>query len=240
MKYFFTCLLYFSFQQMFFSQENNSLLTKKDSLKNQLERDSTRIFRYQKIRPYLNIDSRNAFLTPRSLNFIGVQLGTVLVNKHTFGIGGYTNVFGSRKGQKIFNDTVNAIRKIKARYLVLFYKYSIINKRYFEWNWLTEFGLGNYNLELKQEATKVIYYNKLKPMYPVGSGFLFIYKPISFIGFVGMLGYRFMPNDEDILNYNNAYYSLSIWLDFRQTLRAIKFYGFKKPKYKRELRKLNF
>jgi hypothetical protein len=58
-----------------------------DSLGRKLRIDSLYIFRFKKLRPYGNIDNRNSFNKPS--NFTGYQLGLIINEYHTFGVGFY-------------------------------------------------------------------------------------------------------------------------------------------------------
>ena len=69
---------------------------KKDSLTAQLKADSTHIYRFQKYRPYINLDQRNSFIRNQSININGLQLGVLINEKHVLGMGGYIITLNSK------------------------------------------------------------------------------------------------------------------------------------------------
>jgi hypothetical protein len=70
---------------------------------------------------------------------------------------------------------------------------------------------------------------------PIGAGFKFIVKPIKWVGISSMIGYRYIYKKETFLNYDGLYYSIGLWLDFRQIYRDIKYYKIQKRNYKRQV-----
>jgi len=58
------------------------------------------------------------------------------------------------------------------------------------------------------------------------------------VGITFLIGYRYVRDNETRLNFNGMYYSVGVWLDFRQALRDTRFYGFQRPKYRRALEKI--
>src|SRR6218665_1633894 len=100
--------------------------TQVDSLTRKLIADSMYTYRFKKLRPYGNIDNRNSFYRPS--NFTGFQLGAIVNEYHTFGIGFYQLNRATRA-----KATVNAGYNLRGlRYNTLFYEYLLVNKRYLE------------------------------------------------------------------------------------------------------------
>ena len=87
MRFFITVLLILFFAKLSFAQNESIKKHKLDSLKSKLRTDSLYTFRFKTLRPYGNIDNRNSFNKPS--NFNGYQLGVIVNEYHTFGLGFY-------------------------------------------------------------------------------------------------------------------------------------------------------
>lgn len=207
---------------------------KKDSLTAKLKNDSLHIYRFQKYRPYINIDQRNSFIKSAPININGLQLGILIKEKHVLGIGGYQITKTSK--QKVNTKTeknLDANRELDMRYLTLFYQYVAIDKRYFELDLQTEVGLGEFDIKLYDSKTNALIYNKKSGIFVSGIGPLFVIKPFKWIGFAGMAGYRFTFEKNSNLNFNGAFYGYGLWLDIRQIIRDYRYFLVKKRNYRK-------
>jgi len=233
-------LLVLSFNIDLFAQNlPNSQEHLKDSLKSGLKMHSIHIFRFQKLRPYINLDQRNSFIRNAAINVNGVQLGVLIKEKHVIGLGGYVITSSSRQKVKTKTDkNINANRQLDMKYLTFFYQYVAVDRRFFELDIQAEFGGGGFNIKLYDAQTNKLLFNKSSSLIVTGIGPLIAIKPFRWIGVTGMAGYRFTFEKNTNLNFNGAYYSYGIWLDVRQIIRDSNYYLIKKRKYKRELEKL--
>ena len=95
-------LLFCGLQSILFSQNlNENQIHKKDSLTAKLKADSTHIFRFQKIRPYVNLDQRNSFIKDAPINVNGLQIGILIKDRHVIGLGGYGITSAGKQQVKI-------------------------------------------------------------------------------------------------------------------------------------------
>lgn len=217
---------------------------KLDSLKLKLEKDSSRIYGFQKFRFRVALDRRNSWIKnqratrqiPVSIN--GFQLGAVLFEKHSLGFGLYKIAAESKRPVKI-NDQLNTVRyeELFMNYFTAYYEYVVISKRFYEIDLPVEIGLGRYIYNLKDESQSKLLWHEHGPIKLSSAGLQLIIKPLKWIGIVGMGGYRFVRfNEKTNLNFNNFYYSYGIWVDIRQIHRDIRYYGFKRPKYRKKVK----
>jgi hypothetical protein len=200
-----------------------------DSLKLKLEADSANTYRFKKLRPYLNIDSRNSFNRTNLTNISGLQYGVRVNEYHTFGFGLYTlSPFSNN------NTPIDAIYKVnRLGYVNVFYEYILLNKKYYRITFPFEVGVGGF--QGKSLDTLSTASNISKLFVPLGAGVKFIVKPIKWLGVSSMIGYRYIPYKQDLLDYDGLYYSLGIWIDFRQIYRDVKYYKFQKKRYRRNV-----
>ena len=210
-----------------------------DSLKAKLIADSNYIYRFQKYRPYINIDQRNSFIRGQAININGLQLGVLVNEKHVFGLGGYAITLNSQK-KVVAKDSRNVTitRSLNMDYGTFFYQYVALDKRYWEIDLQAELGLGVYDYKNYNYAT-----GDLLPKQPLpgkflvgGVGPLLAFKPTKWIGIIGMVGYRFTTERNTNLNFNGFYYSYGAWFDIRQMIRDYKYRVVKKRKYKEALK----
>lgn len=227
-----------------------------DSLKLKFQKDSSRLYRFQKVRFRFALDQRNSWIRNTKANKVipvsinGFQAGTILFERHTVGFGLYNIASQSTKAVKV-TDNVNTIRyaELFMRYYTLFYEYAVVTKRYFEIDLPVEIGLGKYIYNLKDETRNTLLWHEDGPITILGIGTQLIIKPVKWIGLVGMGGYRYTvfnpahietknPNaiKETQLDFRNFYYSYGVWVDLRQILRDVRFYGFKRPKYRKNVK----
>lgn len=211
-----------------------------DSLTNQLHKDSLHIFRFQKFRPYANIDTRNSFIRNMPINVFGVQLGTQINDKHVVGLGLYktsTQVRDFTITTK--NDKkINTQRDLSLSYLTAFYQYVLLDKRYFEVDIPVELGYGEYQLQLYNQQTGERFSQRKAGMLLCGAGPMVTLKPLRWVGISGMAGYRLTYEKNQNINLNGLYFSYGLWLDIRQIIRDTRYYLVKKPKYKKQIKAL--
>lgn len=226
-----------------FSQ-NTRTQQRLDSLKLRFQKDSSLIYRFQKFRFRVALDRRNSWIKnqratkqiPVSIN--GFQLGAVLFEKHSVGFGLYNIAAESKRPAKI-NDQLNTVRyeELFMNYFTGYYEYVLLNKRFFEIDIPVELGLGRYVYNLKDETQTKLLWQEQGPIKLSSAGLQLILKPVKWIGLVGMGGYRFVRfNEKTNLNFNNFYYSYGVWVDIRQIHRDLRFYGFKRPKYRKKVK----
>lgn len=203
-----------------------------DSLSTKLYNDSLHTYRYKKVRPYGNIDNRNSFLKNRTSNFNGYQLGVIFDEYHTFGLGFYQLNRVTR-----LNAPVKRGYELRnLRYTTVFYEFMLVNKKYFEMDLPFEIGYGRYRA-LFTDSSAAIFSQPVTPSFlPLAGGVKFIGKPVRWFGLSLMVGYRYIFQEESILELNNLYFPLGVWVDLRQIYRDIKFYGFQRKRYRRAVR----
>jgi hypothetical protein len=237
-------IIYFIF--LFVSFFNFYSQTPSDSLKQKFQKDSAHIYRFKKLRPWIALDQRNSWIRnnkgtnkiPVTIN--GVQLGVIIKEKHTVGLGFYTMNNSSQKPVKL-NDQSNKItyQELILKYTTLCYQYVIVDTRFFELDVPMEVGLGNYVYNLKDENQTALLWHEAGPVKLTGGGVQIVLKPLKWIGVSGMGGFRIVTfNKKTNLNFNGLYYSYGVWVDLRQIYRDIKFYGFVRPKYRKKVKAL--
>ncbi len=212
-----------------------------DSLKAQLIADSTHIYRFQKYRPYVNLDQRNSFIRNQSININGLQFGVLVNEKHVFGIGGYIITLSSQQKVKTKLDkNVSLNRTLNMDYGTFFYQYVALDKRYWEIDLQAELGIGEYNYKyytINPDGSNNKFVTEKKAGILVGGvGPLLAFKPTKWIGIIGMVGYRFTSEKNANLNFNGLYYSYGVWLDVRQIIRDYNYRVVKKHKYKEHVK----
>ena len=231
-------LVILSFKISVFCQNiNDRQLKVRDSLGVKLKADSNHIFRFQKFRPYINLDQRNSFIKNAAINVNGLQLGTLIKEKHVLGIGGYIITSNSKQKVKTKTDkSIDVDRELDMKYITLFYQYVAIDRRFFELDFQTEVGVGKFDLKLYDSKTNKLILDRSAGLFVSGIGPLIAFKPFRWIGITGMAGYRFTFEKNTNLNFSGAYYSYGVWLDLRQIIRDSNYYLIKKRKYKKQLK----
>jgi hypothetical protein len=219
------------------SQNINSKQTViKDSLTAKLKADSTHIYRFQKIRPYLNLDQRNSFIRGTPINVNGLQAGILIKEKHVVGLGGYMITANSKQQVKTKTDKNITVNKaLYMNYGTLFYQYVALDRRFWEIDIQAELGGGVYSYKFYDIHTNKLLSDKSAGILVGGLGPLLAFKPLKWIGIIGMIGYRFTSEKNSNLNFNGVYYSYGVWLDVRQIIRDCNFYLIKKRKYKKQI-----
>jgi len=230
---FVSALLIILLAQLSFSQNHFLKKQKLDSLRAQLTADSVHTFRFKKIRPYGNIDNRNSFNKPS--NFTGYQLGVIVNEYHTFGLGLYylnsapnASIATLRRGYRLS----------RLGYSTVFYEYLLYNKKHFEIDLPFEIGYGEYRARIVDTLNTKYNEGFVRSYLPLSAGVKFIARPIRWIGFSVMVGYRHFFEKKQVLDFNGFYFPLGVWVDLRQVYRDIKYYAFQKKRYKREVKKV--
>src|SRR5258708_4919831 len=80
-----------------FSQTEGEKQVKIDSLTFKLSKDSSHIYRFQQLRPFLNFDGRNSYINGKPVTFKGIQIGFIGDEIHTLGLGIYGITQNSKK-----------------------------------------------------------------------------------------------------------------------------------------------
>jgi hypothetical protein len=211
----------------------------KDSLTAQLKADSVHIYRFQKYRPYINLDQRNSFIRNQSININGLQLGVLINDRHVFGLGGYLITLNSKQQVKTKTDkNIPVNRTLNMTYGTFFYQYTILDKRFWEIDIQSELGIGKYEFKYYDVNTNKLLADKSAGMLVGGVGPLLAFKPTKWLGIIGMVGYRFTSEKNATLNFNGFYYSYGAWFDVRQIIRDYKYRYVKKRKYKKQIAQL--
>ena len=223
-----------------FSQSNIALKQrmqfKFDSITQKFKKDSAHIYRFQKLRPFLGLDNRNSFIKDVPVNVRGIQFGVVIYERHTTGLGFYGVNSNTSKNVKTKVGTVEALTTLQLNYITLFYQYAIIDKKYFELDLPLELGMGSYDVKTVSQKDGRILQDKKGGLIPFGFGLNAVVKPIKHIGISAMIGYRLVAEKNPNLNFNGLYYSIGLAFDIRQIIRDTRFYGFKRPKYRKAIK----
>jgi hypothetical protein len=234
MRYFLFLLL-----SVLFLKTNAQSTQRHDSLVRELAIDSAHTYRPKNFRFILAYDSRLSYIRNAPVNFFGLQVGVSYKDVHTWGVGAY-------KISQSFNPTVRK-REVNSRiineqltlnYATVFYQYMLLNKKYLELDLPVETGYGKAMILETDAAKGELISNRSFQIFPIGVGLQAIVKPIKWVGITFLAGYRFVPVNDRRINFNGMYYSIGLWLDFRQVIRDIKFYGFQKPKFRKGVHKL--
>lgn len=239
------CLLILASQPAFAQLSPQQKRQKLDSLHAKLEKDSLHIFRFQKLRPYLAIDSRNSWIKNEQgtknvpINVNGLQLGVIIKERHTVGLGFYSMTNASKDLQKLTDQNSRVTyQSLKMGYATLFYQYVIVDKRYFELDVPLEVGVGHYDYYLSDSAkARIPKSAQSGTVRLTGGGVNIVLKPLRWIGLNAMGGCRFVVFDQRTkLNFNGVYYSYGVWVDIRQIIRDTNYYLVKKRRYRKQVK----
>jgi hypothetical protein len=216
-----------------------SKLSALDSLKNQFQKDSAHVYRLKKFRPYADLDHYQTYLNDALVNIRGFNVGVMYKNRHIFGLGlhGITKL-DQKKAVTRFRDTVNVTEQLSLRYMSLFYQYTFINNRYLAVFMPTQLGLGRYTLTTDNVARNKRVSQKTGGTIPASIGATLVLKPVKWIGISGTGGYRIVLDKNPNLNFNGLFFGYGVWLDIQQIVRDIKFYGFLRPHYRKQIIRL--
>lgn len=208
---------------------------KRDSLRRQLAADSARIFRPSKFRVFFALDNRNSFIRHTPVDFNGFQLGVIYRERHSFGFGLYGMILGTRQPVKVKDDNRVVNQQLRLNFAMLFYEFVLVSKRYYSIHLPLEAGIGSYRVTMEDSATHKIVRTVAGPVIPVGTGLQVILKPFRWIGLSGLGGFRYVREQDVVLNFNGTFYAFGLWLDVRQAYREWKYFIVKKRKYRRDI-----
>jgi hypothetical protein len=218
---------------------NNKKQFLKDSIAKKFKKDSLHLYRFLKVRPYLDLDNRNTIIRDFRVNVRGFLAGLVLFEKHAVGVGYYSiNHKSSDRNIKTVINNEEAFVTTRINYFTLFYYYILVDKKYFQINIPLEGGFGNYDINAFSKSTKEELQQNKGKLLLVGSGLTLVLRPIKHIGLSSKIGYRLVSDETSNLNFNGLYYSLGVWLNIKQLYRDTRFYGFMRPKYKKRVKRI--
>lgn len=225
-------LVFFSFQ--FLHSQDLSKQQKIDSLKAQLQADSTYIYRFRKVRPYIKYTERNSIGNQHPVNFYGPQFGLVLFERHILGVGYYLSSKMTRKSYPVLDGNTEATEALDMRYGTFFYEYILLDKKYYEIHLPFEGGYGYYHAGYKNSNNE-LYRQENKTLLLGGCGLLFIAKPIRWIAVTSSLGVR----TGNIKLVDGFYYAVGFRIMLRHLSNDIHYHLIKKKKYRSNLSRLN-
>ncbi|MES2678904.1 MAG: hypothetical protein V4635_03425 [Bacteroidota bacterium] len=232
MRFLILLLIPFFFVTFSFAQSDPEKKIKLDSLKAKLTADSLHTYRFKILRPYGSIDNRNSFIRPS--NFNGYQLGVIVNEYHTFGLGFY-RLNAANKASSTIQDGY----KLRAlSYNTVFYQYLLFRKRYYEVDLPFELGYGRYRARISDTLREDYNQGIAGAFLPLSAGIECTVKPVRWIGLSVMVGYRYFLQQNTVLDFNGFYFPVGIWVDLRQVYRDIKYFGFQKKRYRREVKKI--
>ncbi len=210
-----------------------------DSLTQKFLNDSAHIYRLKKFRPYADLDHYQTYLNDKLVNIRGFSIGAMYNNRHAFGLGlhGIT-LNDQKKAVTRFRDTANVAEQLSLRYASLFYQYTFINNRYLAVFMPTQLGIGRYVLTTDNLARNKRISQKTGGTIPASLGATLVLKPIKWVGISGTGGYRMVLDKNPNLNFSGLFFGYGVWLDIQQIIRDVKFYGFARPKHRKQV--LNF
>lgn len=200
-----------------------------DSLTLKFEQDSTRLFRYKKYKPYLNIDFRNAYVTKSFLSLVGLRGGTTLNGNHIFGLGYYLlNEFSIFKSNKI-----KVYQFDKVNYFTLFYEYKIYDGRVFDVLLPFELGYGSYSASLSESPETKVH----STMIPTGVGVKCILMAHTWVGLKFGGGYRYVWERTVNVGIDGGYFTIGVRIDLDHMSKDIRFSRLKRN-YQHQLKTL--
>jgi hypothetical protein len=190
------------------------------------------------VRPYFSIDNRNSFINGRKAQFGGIQLGVILFEEHTLGIGLYGITQQSKAKYRVLDDTISAQKSISLNYFTLFYEFSFFERKHFDISLPIEVGLGGYDIKWENSRTGRLYRERKGGIILTGIGVQPTWMPLPWVGVSFLVGYRLVLDNATSENFNGLYYNLGLNFDLRQIYRDIKYRGFIRKKYRRNARKV--
>jgi hypothetical protein len=211
---------------------------KLDSLAAKLRADSAHTYRDKKVRPYFSIDNRNSFIDGRKAQFNGIQLGVILFEEHTVGLGLYGITQKSKSKYAVLDDTIAADKSVSLNYFTLFYEFGFFERKHFEISMPLELGLGGYDIKWENARTGRLYMERRGGIILTGIGVQPAWRPIPWVELSFLLGYRAVLDNATSEHFNGFYYNFGLSVDFRQIYRDIKYRGFIRKKYRREVKKI--
>jgi len=219
--------------------QSQAQLKKIDSLTVKLAKDSAHIYRFKMVRPYSSLDYHYAILRDAPVDLKGIQLGIRVFGKHKFGFGAYDMKNKAKQKVKSFEQNLDANQQLMLSYFTGFYKYSLVDHRFFELVVCGEAGGGKYDLTYFNIETDEKISHNADYILPTGTGLNLNLKPLRWVGISGMAGYRYMFGIAGRrINFNGLFYSYGVWIDLRQIYRDTRYYLGKKPVYRKNIREV--
>ncbi len=216
-----------------FAQKNNSIVFKKDSLRQKFELDSSYLFRKRKVIHYLNIDFKNAYVSKNFVSLVGIRAGITYLNNHnhTFGLGFYTlNEFSIFKSNIIKTYQFEAID-----YFILFYEFQIYDGKVFDVLLPFDLGFGHYTANSTQSPEISV----LKSyMIPAGAGIKCIFMPHTWVGIKFEGGIVMFWEETQQIVLDGVYFSVGIRIDVNHMIKDLRFIKMKK-RYREQIEGLN-
>lgn len=225
------CFVFLMLTGFAFSQSSR-IKEQIDSLDKRLSEDSTKIYRFRKVRPYLNFHNRNSINEIKPVNFYGFQLGAVFFERHIVGYGRY---FSSEKSKKRFSyiENQNQVTRLdKIDYHTVFYQFIFLSHRWFELHIPVELGYGTRYSDFYQPSGSFDR-SSSENMFMTAYGLQVILKPVRWSGITGNFGYR--GSSEQLVN--GFYYAVGLWIGLKPVTDDFNYYLIKKRRY-RKARKL--
>jgi hypothetical protein len=211
------------------SQENYKQ-QKIDSLTTQFRKDSTDIYAFKKVRPFVNYHERNSIENPKIVNFFGPQLGVLLHERHITGVGIYFSSPNTKKPFRTIDDNHEAIKRIKITYMTAFYQYILLQHRFYELHLPFEIGYGQLNSRYFDKQG--FFYKATIDHFAIGAaGGQLILKPLKWLGLSAIYGYR-MAQATVI---NGYFYAIGVWIGLKPLIMDVKYLR-KNKKYHRDIR----
>jgi hypothetical protein len=212
----------------------------KDSLRLKYLKDSSYVYRNKKYRPYADIDQYQTFINDANVTLRGFSLGIRYNNTHVFALALHGIIpRDQRKAIARFRDTATVNEQLGLRYVSILYQYTLINNRYMAVFFPTQLGLGRYNITIDNASRTQRITTKSGGTIPASVGATLVLKPVKWVGVSGTGGYRMVLDRNPNLNFSGLFYGYGIWLDIQQIIRDVRFYGFVRPKYRRQSREQN-
>ncbi len=202
------------------------------SLMNKLQADSAHIFRKTDFRLFARVENRNSTIGGRPVDLYGFMIGVNVHEKHVLATGFYFLGRESNLTRFIFDDFTIHLRRLN--YYNFSYQPILLQKRYYQINLPLEVGLGAY--ELTEYSPSLPPETIIGRFAPASVGLQVILKPISWAGISILGGYRTIPLNKSLYNFDGFYYSYGIWIDMRHFYRRAK-YTYAKKQYHRQLQK---
>jgi hypothetical protein len=210
-----------------------------DALKQQLRKDSARIYHSRELQLLLSLDQRNTFIqTPQSNNtpfdLRGIKAGVVLMGRHKMGVGVYNIRDPKAHIRRLDNGPEEEI-DLKFGYITGFYEYLFVHTRRWDIGIPIELGIGGYDAPKVDSAS--LNNNRVRT-FPAGTAVDIHFKPMRWFSLNGMGGYRYVLANAGPVNLDNWFYAFGISLNTKNIYDNSRYY-FKKRKYKREVAKIS-
>ena len=214
------------------SQDNLYKQHQVDSITAQFKKDSAHIYRFRKVRLFLNYQERNTINTPPTFNFFAPQVGIYFHEKYILGVCAYFSSTRTKKPYFATENNVERVTKNNINYFTLLCQRILYRERYFTLSIPVELGYGNFRSTYR-EPTGELYSEVNRPLYLFNIDLKATIKPFKWMGVSGSFGYR--NTNEEVLD--GVYYALGIWIGFKSMSNDIN-YLIKKKNYNKQVKKI--